>query len=522
MSAAAVAVDEKAAAGAADVKVAAAAVAAAGGDAKAAGEVDAKTFAANKSTVVVVTGATGFIASHIVQQLLARGYTVRGTATSLKADKLRHITSLPGAAERLQMFEANLNAAGSFDAVVSGSHVVLHTASPYSMTVADAKRDLLDPAVNGTLTVLQSVVKANKTAAAAAAAPAAAAAADGKAAAAAPPAVRRVVLTSSVAAITDSPESDHTYTEADWNKLSTLTRNPYYFSKRMAEEEAWKFAKANALDLVVINPFVVLGPSLSAVENPSVEIVKNLLSKKFPAVLDLWWGFVDVRDVARSHVLAFEHPHAEGRHLCCAVTMKMADAIAKLQVIAPDHKHNLPTSSLDCAAGTVLAKLGSYAEKGQVGEYVRTNIARKLNINNTKIRAAPAKEKGAPGGGLGLVFTEIDVTLRDTYHDLLQWGHLQWLADVKLSDAELDAAAAALKAAVPIADHTHGLLSHTHAASFRGTEAVDAILKAQKWYSRSRAVKLGAELLRTKRLYAKHDAAFADAKDSFFSFNAPK
>lgn len=445
--------------------------------------------AANKATIVVVTGATGFIASHIVQQLLTRGYTVRGTATSLKPEKLKHLTSMAGAAERLTMHEANLNTPGAFDAVVAGAHYVLHTASPFLLAVTDAKKDLLDPAVNGTLSLMNSVAK-----------PAA-------------NTVKRVVLTSSMAAITDSPESNHVYSEADWNVLSSLTRNPYYYSKKMAEEAAWKFAGENRLDLVVINPFIVLGPSFTPAENPSVEIIKNLLTKKFPAVLDLWWGFVDVRDVARSHILAFENPNAKGRHLCCHVTMKMAECIAKLgALVAPEHKARMPTMSLDCSAGTAVAKLGSYAEKGQVGEYIRTNIARKIAVDNSKIR----------GPNLGLVFTDFQVTLRDTYNDLLHWGNLDDVEPCKLADAELDAAAAALKAGVKIEDRKHGLLGfHTHLQSFLGSEAVDVLLKHFKAYSRTRMVRVGEALLKSKRFSSKHDAAFVDSKDALYSFAAP-
>jgi len=447
--------------------------------------VDQKGVPDRKSTVVVVTGATGFIASWIVKQLLEGGYSVRGTATSLKPEKISHLTSLPGAADRLKMFEANLLTKGAFDAICAGSHYVLHTASPYSMDVKDAKKDLLEPALNGTLNVLESVQKAGT--------------------------VKRVVLTSSVAAITDCPDPNHTYTEADWNVSSSLTRNPYYYSKKMAEEAAWKFAGENRLDLVVINPFVVLGPCLNSVENTSVEIIRNLLTKKFPAVLDLYWGLVDVRDVSRAHILAIEKPEAKGRHLTCNVALKMGEVVDKLKVIAPDYKDRLPTTSLDCGPGTVMVKLGSYFEKGQVGEYIRTHIARKININHTKV----TKE-------LGLVFTPIDQTLRDTYEDLLHWGHLDAVQPCTLSDAELDAVAAQLKQTVPIADRKHGLLGHTHAASFLGNEAVTAIMKIQKLQSRTKALRVGEALLKAKKFFAKHDAAFADSAGAHFSFNASK
>ncbi len=93
-------------------------------------------------------------------------------------------------------------------------------------------------------------------------------------------------------------------------------------------------------------------------------------------MLNLWWGLVDVRDVARAHVLAIQKPEAKGRHLCCNVALKMAEVVDKLKVIAPDYRDRLPTTNLDCTGGTVMAKLGSYFEKGQVCVCVACGVVR--------------------------------------------------------------------------------------------------------------------------------------------------
>ena len=93
---------------------------------------------------VCVTGASGFIATHLVEQLLAKGYTVRGTVRSTKdLNKYKYLTDLPGASERLQLFAANLSEEGSFDEAVLGCQCVMHTASPYVMDVKNPKRDLI-------------------------------------------------------------------------------------------------------------------------------------------------------------------------------------------------------------------------------------------------------------------------------------------------------------------------------------------------------------------------------------------
>ena len=87
---------------------------------------------------VLVTGATGFIATRIVEQLLAQGHDVVGTVRSLtNVAAVRPLLELPGADTRLMLIEADLLIPGAFDAAVVGCDVVMHTASPYVLAVKD-------------------------------------------------------------------------------------------------------------------------------------------------------------------------------------------------------------------------------------------------------------------------------------------------------------------------------------------------------------------------------------------------
>ena len=254
---------------------------------------------------VCVTGATGFVASWLVADLLRKGEHVRGTVR----DRTRagHLTSLPGAAERLTLVEADLQTPGAFDDAVAGCTTVFHTASPYVVDVEDPQRDLVDPAVQGTLNVLGACRRA--------------------------PGVARLVLTSSMAAVTDEPDSDHVLTEADWNTKSTLDRNPYYLSKTLAERAAWDFMARERprFDLVVVNPFVIMGPSLSRAVNTSNQILVDLVKGVYPAIISLTWGLVDVRDVATAHVRAAEVPAASGRYLCAQQPVTMRQIVGWLR-----------------------------------------------------------------------------------------------------------------------------------------------------------------------------------------------
>ncbi len=338
---------------------------------------------------VCVTGASGFIAAHIVRDLLAAGYRVRGTVRRLdRASALAPLRAFPGAGERLELVAANLLDAGAFDAAVAGAEFVIHTASPYLLDVRDPARDLVAPAVEGTRNVLLACTRAGS--------------------------VKRVVLTSSMAAMTDEPENDHVLTEADWNEKSSLTRNPYYYSKTQAEREAWRIVTEDrpGFDLVVINPFAVIGPALTPGLNVSNRIIADQLKGIYPAIMRFAWGFVDVRDVAQAHILAMATPAASGRYLCANATMTMRE-LGELLRQNGYSPYPLPRLSLDSPVGDWLVRLLSYTKPSGLGSYLRTHVGRTPRFDATKIRRE-----------LGLTFRPLAATILETAADLVGWGHV--------------------------------------------------------------------------------------------------
>lgn len=336
---------------------------------------------------VCVTGGTGFIASHVIASLLARGDEVVTTVRDPgRADKIGHLSAMDGAEERLTLVEADLLDEGAFDSVVSGCDAVLHMASPYVVSVEDPQRDLVDPAELGTRNVLSACAKAES--------------------------VRRVIVTSSMAAVTDQP-GRRTLSEADWNEKSSLTRNPYYYSKVRGERAAWAFVDEQRprFDLVVINPVLVIGPSLTRALNTSNQIFRDLLTRTFPAIMGLSWGVVDVRDTAAAHLAAIDHPHASGRYLCSSETVSMRQAVEWLREAGFEGR--LPTRRMDNPLGNLAAIGMSYFQPSAVGSYLRTNIGRPPRLDTTKIRTE-----------LGLAFRHPRTTLIDTVEDLIRWGHV--------------------------------------------------------------------------------------------------
>jgi nucleoside-diphosphate-sugar epimerase len=245
---------------------------------------------------VCVTGASGYVAAHLVQQLLLAGYHVRATVRSLAhKDKVQHLEKLAEAfAGSLQLVEADLLQDGAFDSAVKGCKFVFHTASPFFIDVQDQQRDLVDPALKGTRNVFNSIIKSKDT-------------------------VKRVVLTSSVAAVhgnkgKEDPVSGQLYTEQDWNNTSTLdNKEGYWLSKVLAEKEAWEMAKQHGINLLTILPNFVTGPAISTrIDGLSVQFMKSWLEGT-AGTGDL--TICDVRDVAEAHILAAETPTASGRYI---------------------------------------------------------------------------------------------------------------------------------------------------------------------------------------------------------------
>lgn len=242
----------------------------------------------------VVTGASGFVATEVVKQLLEKGYNVRGTVRSLSSkEKVEHLellgAALPG---KLTLHEADLLKPGSFDEVVKGADFVFHTASPFFRDVKDPMKDLVEPAVHGTQNVLSSVAKSKDT-------------------------VKRVIQTSSFAAVakkTAGPQNGKLYTEEDWNNESKPDKEGgYRYSKTEAEKAGWEFSKKEGVSLVCINPTFVLGPVVGKrADATSIIDFKGFIEGTFTEIMP--WQ-IDVRDIGRAHVRAAEVPEAHGRYL---------------------------------------------------------------------------------------------------------------------------------------------------------------------------------------------------------------
>ncbi|KAJ6895710.1 cinnamoyl-CoA reductase 1 [Populus alba x Populus x berolinensis] len=265
--------------------------------------------------IVCVTGASGYIASWLVKLLLSRGYTVKASVRDPNdPKKTEHLRALNGAQERLQLFKANLLEEGSFDSIVEGCEGVFHTASPFYHDVKDPQVELLDPAVKGTLNVLGSCAKHQS--------------------------IRRVVLTSSVAAVAynGKPRTPDVVVDETWFSDPNLCRESkvwYVLSKTLAEDAAWKFAKEKDMDMVAINPAMVIGPLLQPTLNTSAAAILSLIkgAQTFP---NASFGWINVKDVANAHIQAFELSSASGRYCLVERVAHYSEVVKILHELYPD------------------------------------------------------------------------------------------------------------------------------------------------------------------------------------------
>jgi nucleoside-diphosphate-sugar epimerase len=241
-------------------------------------------------STVLVTGGSGFIGAHCILQLLEAGHQVRTTVRDLKreADVLGMLKV--GGAEpgnRLSFFAADLERDSGWDIAAAGCDYILHVASPFPMTVPQHEDDLIIPAREGALRVLRAARGAD---------------------------VKRVVLTSSFAAIGYGLKQQPVrFDETFWTDLSGQVA-PYPKSKTLAERAAWEFIarEGGSLELSVVNPVGVFGPVLGRDYSTSILIVQRLMDGSLPGCPQVYFGIVDVRDVAALHIRAMTDPSAKG------------------------------------------------------------------------------------------------------------------------------------------------------------------------------------------------------------------
>ena len=243
---------------------------------------------------VLVTGGTGFIGLHCLQQLLDKGYKVRTTirSESRKQEVLEAMKKHSSNYENLEFYIADLLKDDGWKEAVEGSKYVLHVASPFFLGEPENEDVFIKPAVEGTLRVLKACADAD---------------------------VQKVVLTSSFAAVGyGHPREKEVYTEEDWSSVDGEI-SAYAKSKTLAEKAAWEFVEnleeSKKFDLTVINPVAVTGPMLTSDIGSSNDFLLKLISGSMPACPKIHMGYIDVRDVAKAHIFSMTEEKTNGERI---------------------------------------------------------------------------------------------------------------------------------------------------------------------------------------------------------------
>lgn len=256
---------------------------------------------------VLVTGATGFIGLHCVEQLLLQGFLVRGTVrtASRGQEVLKAIEQTDADESNLEIAHVDLLKDDGWAEAISGCKYVLHVASPFVLEVPKDENELIKPAVEGTLRVLTHCVGAG---------------------------VEKVVLTSSFAAVGYGHADKTLFNEQDWSDPDLCSAYPK--SKTLAELAAWRFMDelpaADAFDLTVLNPVAVTGPMLSSDIGTSNDLLLQMVTGAMPACPQIHMGFVDVRDVAKAHVQAMTDSTTNGERIILSESEMYFSDMAKV------------------------------------------------------------------------------------------------------------------------------------------------------------------------------------------------
>lgn len=315
----------------------------------------------NGNERVLVTGGTGFVGGHCILQLLQAGYRVRATLRSL-ARREEVLARMRGAGvepgDRLEFAETELGRDRNWAEAAAGCTLVLHVASPISLSGPQTAEAVIRPAVEGTLRVLRAARDAG---------------------------AKRVVVTSSFAAVGYTARPDGApFTEEDWTDPEAGDLSAYVRSKALAERAAWDFVKneAPALELATVNPTAIFGPSLGPDVSSAFEILQGLLRGRIKACPRIDLNVVDVRDVADLHLRAMIAPAAAGQRF-----LATSGEVLTLPQIARLLRENLGADASRVTKRTMpdwlVRLLGRFSPKMRV---IAQQLGRRKDASNGKAR----------------------------------------------------------------------------------------------------------------------------------------
>ncbi|KAL4477994.1 hypothetical protein ABPG72_013402 [Tetrahymena utriculariae] len=311
----------------------------------------------NSQIRVLLTGASGYLAGHVLNVLLERGYKVRGTVRSLQnPKKVDHIYKInPPKRNNLELVEADLSNKDSWDAAMKDVDYVVHTASPFPQTVPKNEDDLIKPAVQGTEAVFEAALKHG---------------------------VKKIVITSSIASVFTGITNKNCFTCNDWSNLAQSP--PYEKSKTLAEKKAWEIYEKNKskIQMTIILPGYIQRPSFHSNDYVSADFILKAMKNELPGIPKVSFATIDVRDCALAHVIPLDEDKLEltngKRYLLTEGTYWMYDLIQILKEEFSQYKYKFASFTVE---SRLLLSLAGCIDK-QV-DLIKPFFNRRIIFDNT-------------------------------------------------------------------------------------------------------------------------------------------
>lgn len=323
------------------------------------------TFDSRKSRkTVLVTGGSGYIAKHVILQLLDAGHSVK-TSMRSKAreqelrDALAPYLDREAVVARMQVTELDLMSETGWMEAMENIDVLMHIASPCPSKEPKNEEEVIRPAVDGALRAVKSAHNAGVT---------------------------RVICTSSVAAVVNAqlPNERSIYDETDWTNVDKPGLNAYVKSKTLAERAVWQYQEMEApeLKMTTILPSFVIGAPLDNNYGSSIQKIERLLTSATPEIQNFGYSCVDVRDIALMHLRAMERPDASiGKRFIGTSSGRFMWIPEMAQILSdayPDR--NISTKS----APSWLIRLKALYDPSL--RYVAMNLDRRRELSNAQSR----------------------------------------------------------------------------------------------------------------------------------------